>query len=307
MQPQPGRWSGRDWKAENMELGISGQALGEVMSFGDIVDIGKKYGIRHFELWPCNVPGSGFGYRDRDIAAIQKIRDEKSIRIDCVTLEAAFSRKAVETPEFYIGLLKGAIDAAKAVGARLVNHYCYFINMEESPDFSRMDAFWKQPLAYAKEKGITLVLENEAHDATRRPELMRAIMEHYGDEAFLTNFDAANYFQAGAEAFPAGYEILKPYIGYIHLKNACLHREGAGQPKENRGAPMSGIFAPALVQYAPIPEGSVNIAGFLTAVEKDGLYKGTCTLEPHTQPECVESFYEKESAWLREKGYFTGL
>ena len=28
-----------------MKLGISGQALGEVMSFADIVKLGKKYGV----------------------------------------------------------------------------------------------------------------------------------------------------------------------------------------------------------------------------------------------------------------------
>ena len=44
-----------------MNLGISGQALGDVMDFEAIVDIGLKYGIRHYELWPCNVPGTGFG------------------------------------------------------------------------------------------------------------------------------------------------------------------------------------------------------------------------------------------------------
>ena len=87
------------------------------------------------------------------------------------------------------------------------------------------------------------MLENEAHDATRRPELTAAIMEHFQDEAFRTNLDAVNYFHASEEGFPAAYEILKPYIGYVHLKNACLYREGAGQPRENEGAPMSGIYA----------------------------------------------------------------
>lgn len=288
-------------KGRTMELGISGQALGEVLPFEKIVEMAEKYGIRHFELWPCNVPGSGFGYRDRDILAIRKIAEDRNIVIDCVTLDAAFCEQAVETPEYYTELLKGTIDAATAVGAKLVNHYCYYINLEETPDFARMEAYWKPALAYAKEKGVTLVLENEAHDATRRPELMRAIMEHFDDTAFLTNFDGTNYFHASAEAFPAGYEILKPYIGYVHLKNACLHREGAGQPKEHVGAPMSGVFAPARIQYAPIPQGSVNIAGLLTAIKEDNSYTGTCTLEPHTQPECVEYFYEIESRWLAEK------
>lgn len=287
-----------------MNLGISGQALGDVMDFEAIVDIGLKYGISHFELWPCNVPGTGFGYRDRDISVIREIMERKKIAIDCVTMEAAFCEQAVESPDFYADLLMGAIDAAVAVGAKLVNHYCYFINLEEEPDFARMEAFWNRPLAYAKEKNVTLVLENEAHDATRRPELTAAIMEHFHDDAFKTNYDAVNYFHASAEGFPAAYEILKSHIGYVHLKNACLHRDGANQPKENVGAPMSGLYAGSPIQYAPIPDGSVNIAGLVSALMEDGFYTGTCTLEPHTVPECVESFYQRETQWLRKLNLF---
>lgn len=287
-----------------MNLGISGQALGEVIDFEAIVNMAAKYDISHFELWPCNVPGAGFGYGDRDIDVICEIMGRKDIAIDCVTMEAAFCEQAVENPQYYAGLLTGAIDAAVKVGAKLVNHYCYFINLEEEPNFERMEAFWREPLNYAKEKGITLVLENEAHDATRRPQLMAAIMEHFHDNAFRTNLDAVNYFHASAEGFPAAYEILKPWIGYVHLKNACLYREGAGQPREHQGAPMSGVFSGRPIQYAPIPDGSVNIAGLLNALTEDGVYTGTCTLEPHTVPECAEMFYERESRWLRGLGYF---
>ncbi len=33
-----------------MKLGISGQALGDVMPFADIVGIGKKYGVTDYEI-----------------------------------------------------------------------------------------------------------------------------------------------------------------------------------------------------------------------------------------------------------------
>lgn len=287
-----------------MKLGISGQALGEVMDFESIVDVAAKYDITHFELWPCNVKGSGFGYRDRNIEEICEIVKRRKITIDCVTMEAAFCEQAVKSPEYYADLLMGAIDAAVALGARLVNHYCYFINLSEEPDFAIMEIFWRKPLEYAKKKGVTLVLENEAHDATRRPELTRAIMEHFNDPAFLTNLDSANYFHASQEGFPAAYEILKPYIGYVHLKNACLSHPDAGQLKENEGVSMSGVFEGQKIQYVPIPDGSVNIAGLLNRLIEDGQYTGTCMLEPHTKPWCVEEFYERESKWLRRMGFF---
>ncbi|MBQ8306056.1 MAG: TIM barrel protein [Blautia sp.] len=284
-------------------LGISGQALGDVRSFAEIVDIAERFGIRNFELWPVNVPGNGFGYRERDMEPILAVRDEKKIDINVVTVEAAFCEDAVKTPEIYTDILCSAIDAAAMAGAKIVNHYCYYINLDEKPDYERLDRFWGPSLDYARRKGITLVLENEAHDVTRNPETTAEIMRHFDDPCFLTNLDAANYFHASREGFPAAYEILKPWIGYIHLKNACLFREGAGQPEENRGAPMSGLYAPQPVQYAPLPEGSVNISGLISAVLADGRYQGIMTLEPHTVPENVENFYRIETEWLAKLGF----
>lgn len=193
--------------------------MGEIKTFDKIVDLAKeKYGITHFELWPVNVPGEGLGYCDRDISQIVKIKEEKKVAIDCVTQEAAFVEAAVKDENWYRQIMKGTIDAAVAVGAKVVNHYCYFINLDEKPDFDKLDRYWAEPLDYAKKRGITLVLENEAHDVTRHPETTAKIVEHFHDSAFKTNLDAVNYFHASEEGFPAAYEILKPYIGYVHLK-----------------------------------------------------------------------------------------
>ena len=289
---------------QKIRLGLTGQTLGEIMDFEALTDLALSYGIRDLELWPVNVPGEGLGYRKRDLEPIKEILARKDMHISCVTEEAAFIYEAVADVDLYKDILLGTIDAAAAVGAPLVNHYCYFINLEEKPDFGRMELYWGDALEYARTKGITLVLENEAHDVTRHPETMAAIVEHFGDEAFKTNLDAVNYFHASEEGFPAAYEILKPHIGYIHLKNACLHREGVGQDEKDLGAPMSGHYEGRPLQYAPIPEGSVNIDGLISAVLRDDRYHGTLTLEPHTTPERVETFVEKETAWLKDRGYF---
>ena len=184
------------------------------MDFASVIRTGRKYGVTHFEVWPLNLPGSGLGYRGREAGPVAELLAREGACVDCVTLEAAFVQEAVRDRALYIDMLKGAVDAACALGAKLVNHYCYFINLSETPDFDTLDRYWAEPLSYAKEKGVTLVLENEAHDATRHPETMAAIVEHFGDPAFRTNFDAVNYFHASEEGFPAAYEILRPYIGY---------------------------------------------------------------------------------------------
>ena len=284
-------------------VGLTGQTIGEIMDFASVIRTGRKYGVTHFEVWPLNLPGSGLGYRGREAGPVAELLAREGACVDCVTLEATFVQEAVQDRTLYIDMLKGAVDAACALGAKLVNHYCYFINLSETPDFDTLDRYWAEPLSYAKEKGVTLVLENEAHDATRHPETMAAIVEHFGDPAFRTNFDAVNYFHASEEGFPAAYEILRPYIGYVYLKNACLFREGAGQDERDRGAPMSGLHEGRPLQYAPVSDGSVNIGGLLTRIAEDGTYRGPFTLEPHTTPERVETYCARETAWLRDHGF----
>lgn len=165
----------------------------------------------------------------KHIREVARVCAGEGAKIHCVTLGSAFNPEAVKDPEGYVQLLMNALDAAKFLGAKVVNHYCYHINLSENHDYARMERYWLEPLRHAREIGVRLALENEAHDGTRTPELMLDILRHFDDEYFLTNYDATNYFHASCEGYPAGYEILKPYLGYVHLKNGCLHRPG-GKP-----------------------------------------------------------------------------
>ena len=286
-----------------MKLGISGQALGEVMSFADIVKLGKKYGVTEYEIWPCNA-GADWDYREGSLDDVKKTARDEGVHICCVTLGAGFSAEAAADPGRYAEYLLHAVDAAAELGAPVVNHYCGAVNPGTQPDFNVLEQYWRAPLERAGKLGIIMALENEAHDCTSTPEKMRRILEYFNHPNFKTNFDAVNYFHASCEGFPGAYKALRPFIGYVHLKNACLYDPQAGQPDENRGEPMSGLYAPSPIQYTPIPEGAVNIPALLTSLERDGEYTGVCTLEPHTTPEHVEEFYAKESAWLRSLGFF---
>ena len=284
-----------------MRLGISGQALGSIMDFAEIVRIGISFGVREYEIWPVNTPGKGWGYLNRDITSVKKVAERENIRIGCVTIGDAFDSSIKTNCEGYVDALCSAIETAKELGAPVVNHYCYHINMD-GPDFAVMEKYWAKPIALAEKLKITLALENEAHDSTSTPEKMLSILQHFNSPYYKTNFDATNYFHASCEGYPAAYELLRDYIGYVHLKNGCLYRDG--MPRANTGSPMTGYHAPAPIQYTPLPDGAVNIVGLLSRMKEDGSYNGLCTLEPHTKPEFVEAFYGREIAYLRELGFF---
>ena len=221
--------------------------------------------------------------------------------IGCVTIGDAFNSFATQNPEIYSDAFCSAIETAKRLGATCVNHYCYHICMGEL-DYSRMERFWNKPLTLAESLKVVLTLENEAHDATATPDNMIKIIKHFNSPYFKTNLDVTNYFHASREGYPEAYDLLKNHIGYVHLKNGCRYRDG--MPSYNTGSSMTGYNAPAPIQYTLLQEGSQNIAGLLFQLKNDGLYNGLCTLEPHTEPEFVESFYINEVAYLRKLGLF---
>lgn len=150
-----------------MKLGISGQALGEVMSFADIVKLGKKYGVTEYEIWPCNA-GADWDYREGSLDDVKKTARDEGVHICCVTLGAGFSAEAAADPGRYAEYLLHAVDAAAELGAPVVNHYCGAVNPGTQPDFNVLEQYWRAPLERAGKLGIIMALENEAHDAPPR-------------------------------------------------------------------------------------------------------------------------------------------
>lgn len=110
---------------------------------------------------------------------------------------------------------------------------------------------------YAKQNGVVLLHENEkdiyGDTAERCLDLMNIF---YGDN-FKAVFDPANFVQCGQDTKKA-FDLMKPYIEYMHIKDAKL---------------SDGRVVPA-------GYGDGNLEYILTGLFKDG-YNGFLSLEPH--------------------------
>ena len=151
--------------------------------------------------------------------------------------------------------------------------------------------------------GVTLVLENEAHDVTHRPENVLEIVQHFQSARFRTNFDVTNYYQASNEAFPYAYEIVKEIIGYVHIKNGCITKFKKDASSPWMGGKMSGYNADYHIVYTPPTAGAVNVIGLLERLKHDN-YEGYIALEPHSSVENVLVYYQDAIPRLRNMGYF---
>jgi len=286
-----------------MIVGISGQALGTTRTLAQILMLFRELDVRWIELWPSNLEGGVAprrGYEGKDVAKGKETLEEYGIGVACVTLSAASSEEVAEGGRAYLTALKTAVDVAEVLGAHFVNSYCDRWAPGHDADIGPFVQMLRPAADYAADRDVTLVLENEAHDASGTVEGMLRILEGVGSEAFKANFDPTNYYQASEEPFPYAYRRLKDYIGYVHLKNGCLH-DPTAHSEVGRGGTMPNLEGDQHIHYCPIPEGAVNVEGLLTQLREDK-YTGFCTLEPHVPSQLVEEYYQVEVSYLRRRG-----
>lgn len=295
-----------------MRLAISGEGLGSAMPLAQVLTEIKKVGVNAIELWPENVPvQEGVElfhkrlYLGRDLAAAKRILDENGIETACVAFGAAFDKALTKNKngDLFAVELARAVEAADTLGAKLVNLYCYHICMDDTPNLNVLHRYFDKGIAEAERTGVTIVLENEAHDCTKNPLQMLEAVKGMNSPNFRTNYDSTNYYQAGFEPYPYAYEVLRDVIAYVHIKNGCVYRPEHGHKEEFVGGACTGALAGEHIYYPTADDGAVNIEGLLHRLTKDG-YNGFCTLEPHTTPEQCIRYYKDETRYLYGTGFF---
>lgn len=292
-----------------MKIAASGQLLSEAYPLEEVLRVFTKFGLKWIELWPHNIapidtdrPHWPSRYEGRDLVEAKRLMDQYEISPMCLTVDGAFGSLWTD-PDDYVANFLSTIDLAVEWGISRINHYCYNFALGVDADYRPFVDLLAPVISHAERVGVTLLLENEAHDATARPERMLEIMKSVDSPAFKTTYDATNYYQASAEPFPGAYEILKPYIGHVHIKNGNL--AGAEVPiQDSLGGAFTGSIEGS-IYYAPLPDGAVNISGLLARLREDG-YDGFATIEPHTTPAWAEHYYRVETDFLRKEGVFHG-
>ncbi|MEG2383082.1 MAG: sugar phosphate isomerase/epimerase family protein, partial [Oscillospiraceae bacterium] len=270
-----------------MKIAISGETPAKKYNLSEIAAFISRYGASGIEIWPENIPPLPGAtcvhrlYRDRDADAAKKILEERDISCACVAFGAAFDKELAADEELFSNELVRAVQVASKLGAKFVNHYLYHVSMAETADTERLKKIYSPAIALAEEKGITLVLEDEAHDSTKNPLEMKRIVEAMTSQNFKTNFDAVNYYQANFEGFPYAYNVLREHIKYVHIKDGCEFVPEHGHTSDALGEGMSNAKAGKHIFYPMIGTGAMNIKGELEALNNSG-YDGWCTLEPHT-------------------------
>lgn len=218
----------------------------------------NKFGINYFE--PRGIDGMNISkLTEEEMYGLKALMDEYGIEASSIGSPIG-KIKVTEDFEEHLEVLKNVVKAAKILETKYIRVFSFYHGTEaEWTEEERLEVFKRMRIMvdYARDQDVILLHENEkdiyGDTAERCLELMK---EFYGPN-FKAIFDPANFVQAGEDTKNA-YDVMKPYIGYMHIKDA---RKAEGD-------------------VVPAGVGDGNVEYILQDLFASG-YNGFLSLEPH--------------------------
>ncbi len=217
----------------------------------------KELGIEWVEFRS----GDGKGVADYSLEEAKDLRrklDENGIRVSA--LGSPIGKIGIEE-DFapHLKLLEHLTELAEVLGTSYIRMFSFFIPEGKDPADYRDEVFGrtKAMVEMAKEKGVVLLHENEKGIYGDVAQRCLDLMRNFYGEHYRCTFDFANFVQCGQDVL-AAYEMLKPYITYVHVKDAVMETG----------------------EVTPAGEGDGQVAEILRRLDGEG-YKGFLSLEPH--------------------------
>lgn len=203
---------------------------------------------------------------DNDVARVKQVCGQYGVRIAC--LGSPVGKSPLEEPiSFEIGNVTRLMEIGKALGTRLIRIFSFYPPAAGNAETgAAVDTYvpasagrLAELASLAEKEGFTLVLENEKGIIGDTPERCLALVQKINSPALRFAWDPANFVQVGVgKPIDRGWAGLKPYIGYVHIKDALL-AEG---------------------KVTPAGEGDGQVRELLANLKAMG-YRGTLALEPH--------------------------
>ena len=153
---------------------------------------------------------------------------------------------------------QNVVRLCRVFGTRNIRMFSFFVPAGEADRYEdevmrRMERL----VSYAEQQDVVLLHENEKEIYGDIAERCHQLMRRFAGEHFKAVFDFANFVQCGQDTM-AAYELLKPYIAYVHIKDALF---------ENG-------------QVTPAGWGDGQVKEILCKLQASG-YQGYLSLEPH--------------------------
>ncbi len=176
-----------------------------------------------------------------------------------------FNSEERDAPEQQMDLIRRSGTIARELDTNLVRCFSFWrLGDDPSPYWQEMLDFYRMAVEVAAEEDVVLVMENDFGCNLGSGEISSKMIAEVDSPHLRLLWDCGNAFFVGEEAYPHGYEISKPYIGHVHVKDAVID-EKTGEPR-----------------WVELGSGEVDMLGQLKALKQD--YHGVVSLENHWKP-----------------------
>ena len=232
-------------------------------------------------VWNTNV----LDLSDDELDRVKSATAQRGIRISSIGSPIG---KVPVTDPFgpHLERFRRALHAADVMEAPYVRVFSFFIPEGQEPGHYREEVIDRMGImaGEAKASGITLLHENEKEIYGDVPSRCLDILVGVGSPALRAAWDAANFVQCGVRPYTEGYASLRPYVEYVHVKDA-----------------LSGSDS-----VVPAGEGDGQLPDTLSALRASG-FDGFFSLEPHLASAGTYSGFSGPELFRKAAGVFKDL
>jgi sugar phosphate isomerase/epimerase len=243
-------------------------------------------GIAYLELrgvWGKNV----LALSDADVETIQASLMERGVKVSAIGSPIG---KIAITDDFapHLVQFQRAVELAERFNAPYLRVFSFFLPPGDDPAHHRAAVITRLEhlVRIAEDRGVTLAHENERHIYGETPERCHDLLSAIDSPRLRAVWDPANFVVSHPDLKPHddGYDLLRPYIAYVHIKDA-IGKTG---------------------EVVPAGEGDGQLRETLTALRGDG-FDGFFSLEPHLATGGAFGGFSGPVNFCRAADAFTGL
>lgn len=173
--------------------------------------------------------------------------------------------------EPHLDQFKNLVEVAHAIGTRAIRLFSFFIPQGKDPHGYRDEVMERMAgfVAANKGSGVTLLHENEKFIYGDTPQRCLEIFKAFDGEISCT-YDPSNFVQCNVDN-KAAFEMLAPYIRYMHIKDSVYTSD---EKLLDKG------FDTVSDAHRPAGLGDGNVQWILSQLVQRN-YEGFVSVEPH--------------------------
>ena len=230
--------------------------------FAHALDVIEEFGVHTIELhsmWDKNI----CDLDSHELTQVLHMVRQRGFAV--CDIASLFLRCPIDDLDAYnehITILERSIQIAPLFECQLVRCFSFWREDDLETHWDTILERLELPVRMAESAGVTLAFENVRSCNIGTGVETARLMETINSPNLRVIWDPGNAYVSGeARPYPDGYEVVKPWIVHVHVKDAVLGPDGSSV-------------------WKPIGAGKVDYAGQLRALAEDG-YEGVVSLETH--------------------------